>query len=79
MRCIKHQKTELEIATTVEKKFVPWQTEPVKIHLDVEYCPECFKNHEKGEPMFHNLELTNEIGKNEDLNDKISRYTEHSK
>ena len=80
MKCTKHPNTELETATTREKKFVSWYSEPIKIYLDVEYCPDCFKEHEKGRPMFHNIiPIKQEIEKNEDLNDKISRYTEHSK
>tara|TARA_R100000656_G_scaffold61311_1_gene47340 strand:+ start:189 stop:467 length:279 start_codon:yes stop_codon:yes gene_type:complete len=64
MRCKYHPNTELLLAEVVTTKSVPWSDEKTRLYHDVEYCPECFIEHEDGkiwrndlvdEPLFTNI------------------------
>lgn len=67
MKCKHHPKTDLETTETVEYVSTPWSDELQRVYHDVEYCPECFIEHESGaiwkheiihEPLFNNISKT---------------------
>ena len=55
MKCRYHPKAELETIETTIKDQVPWSDEPVITYRDTYVCPKCWEEHEKGQPIKHDL------------------------
>ena len=55
MKCKHHPNALLEEVSIKTEQRVPWSEERIKLYLDVQYCKECWTNHENGKPMVHDL------------------------
>jgi hypothetical protein len=72
MKCQHHPNAELETITTKVQQKVPWQEEYIISYTDIEYCTECFLEHEKGKPM--RLDLITD--KQDYLEQQVENYIE---
>jgi len=53
--CVHHTNVELETTEVTSTQKVPWSNEQIKVYHDVEYCPECFRQHEEGKLFKHDI------------------------
>ena len=53
--CIHHTDVELQTTEVTSTQKVSWSDEQIKVYHDIEYCPECFRQYEKGKRFKHDI------------------------
>ncbi len=60
MKCKHHPTARLDEVTIKTQQIVPWSDEPIHTFQDVQFCTQCWTEHENGKPIKHELIMTEE-------------------
>ena len=73
MQCKYHPTAQLEEVSIKTEQKVPWSDSPVNIFQDVQFCTQCWKEHELGHAMRHELIMTEEDHLEQQIDNHIAR------
>ena len=73
MKCKHHPNALLEEVSIKTEQKVSWSDTPVKLFQNVQFCTECWKEHELGHAIKHELIMTEEDHLEQQIDNHIAR------